>query len=103
MDDIIELKNKKDSYKECLKNVINTANALASTISILKSTISIQSECYSVDDQNGGSNYLNYLLEKEESLYSEIVNNVIASLNSIICNLNIEISYKEQALAMGGN
>lgn len=103
MVNIEELKNKRESYKVCLKRVVDTANALGKAILVLRNTISIQAECYSVDDQVGGSNFLNYLLENAEKLYYEIVNNVISALNSIINNLSVEIIYQEKLIFNGGN
>lgn len=104
MEKSTELKNKKTDYQECLRRVRNTATALEKSINTVNSAISTQSEAYNVDDVKGGTNYLNYLLEKENGIYSDIVNNVIPALTSKISGLTTEITDQTQkeALAKGG-
>ena len=95
-----ELKRKKRLYKECLANVKNTGYELKSSIEKINSLLNIQGSCYKVDDVNGGSNYLDYLLETENSIYSNIVNNIIPGLNSKINNLEWQITDAEQKEAL---
>lgn len=87
-----DLKRERRRYQECLSNVTCTANSLSRSIATLKTLIEEQKEGYSVDDLGGGSNYLNYLLESENSIYSNIVNNIIPGTRNKISNLNWRIA-----------
>ena len=86
-----ELKNLRNRYRESLKNVQLTANAMAESIRALRSLIDVQSNCYCIDDIGGGSGYLNDLLETENAIYSNIVNNIIPGVQSKINNFDWKI------------
>lgn len=86
-----ELKLKRKQYISCLKNVQNTANNLSNSINSLQSLVKMQGSCYVVDDVNGGTNFLNYLLEKENGIYLNIVNNIIPGTQAKIDELEWKI------------
>lgn len=86
------LKSQKNSYRNCYKQVVQTANELAAAINELNEMINIQGSCYNVNDVNGGTNYLSHLLEKERSIYNNIVNNILPDINSKIENLNYRVN-----------
>ena len=69
-----------------------TASYLLNSINTIKSIIEVQKNSYVVDDVAGGSNTLVYLLEKENGIYSDIMNNAIPSVNNKIKELNGKIN-----------
>ena len=86
------LKNQKNSYINCYRQVVQTANELAGAIIVLNEMINIQGSCYNVNDVSGGTNYLSHLLEQEKSIHNNIVNNILPDINSKIENLNYRMN-----------
>jgi len=85
------LKAKKREYKESYKKVSNTANALKGAIGSLKIAIQYQNSSYRINDVSGGSNHLDHVLEKEQEIYSNIVDNILPGIDSKIRGLEEDI------------
>ena len=96
------LKDKRRRIINSLQNVNSTAENLSSSISSLNRLSTMQNSCYQVDDSSGDGNYLVKLIEKEQSIYSNIVNNIIPSLRNRIESLDWEIADAESREAIEG-
>lgn len=83
-----DISEKINQYKRCLNKVNLTKNNLISSINILKNVIESQNKLYKIDDNPVNYNYLNNLLEKENSILSNINENIIPNINRTISNLN---------------
>ena len=92
MSSIEQLRSQVSAYKSYLSNMQKTASYLLNSINTVKSIIEVQKNSYVVDDVAGGSNTLVYLLEKENGIYSDIMNNAIPSVNNKIKELNGKIN-----------
>ena len=90
-----DLKSDRDQYEYCLKRARNTANSLRQTISTMKSCRNIQNANYVVNDVRGGTKFLQYLIEREESILND-VNNIISATVDKINSLNWSISDAEK-------
>ena len=101
MDKSEQLKQLRSEYKSCLNNVKSTAYSLREAINSLITTISVQNNCYVLNDTNNNS-YLNNLLDKERSAYSDMIDYIIPELNNKIYDLNIQIEEALQEEAEGG-
>lgn len=103
MDRSEQLKQLRSEYKSCLNNVRATAYSLREAINALITTISVQNNCYVLNDTNN-NNYLNNLLDKERSAYSNITDSIIPEINNKIYDLDIQIeeALQEEAAAEGG-
>lgn len=86
-----DLRWEKNRYERSLNHVCNTANNLSNSINTLRKVRNIQNACYQVNDVGGGGSYLDRLIEREERIYSNIVNNIIPNVRSRIRNLNWRI------------
>lgn len=92
MSSIEQLKSQVGTCKNQLSSMQKTAAYLSNSISTIKSILETQKNCYVIDDISGGSNTLVYLLEKENGIYSDILNSAIPSVNSKINELNNKIN-----------
>ena len=91
MSSIEQLKSQVSTCKSQLSNMQKTAAYLSNSISTIKTMLETQKNCYVIDDISGGSNTLSYLLEKENVIYSDILNGAIPSIKSKIAELNRKI------------
>lgn len=91
-----DLKEDRRQYEYCLGRARNTARTLRETISTMKSARSIQNSNYSVNDVRGGTNFLQFLIENEESILSD-VESIINSTVDKINDLNWSITDAENA------
>lgn len=89
------LKSKRNRYQECYAKLLNVSNYLSTSRSSLQSALEIQKDSYQVNDLPGGNNYLEHLLEKINSIYNFIVDNILPNLREVIISLNHSI---EEAL-----
>ena len=99
-----ELKRLRERYRQCLRSAQNTASSLNYAIRDLQRLIANQGACYNVDDVKGGTKYVDYLLERVISIYSNLVNNVIPGTQAKISNLNWRINdaLRKEALERSG-
>ncbi len=97
MDSIESLVGQQEKLKKNLSAMKATYEELSKSISCLKQMIELQNSCYKVDDVGGGSNYLKYLLEKENNLNNSILSNAIPEMNRRINEYNDKINEAKNA------
>lgn len=80
--------------KNLLKEVANNLNSSIAKLDVL---LENETKAYKIDDTSGSGSYLSNLREKEKTVYNNLVNSIIPSLEEKIQNLKYQIAdAKEQ-------